>query len=229
MAEFSYQKPFPLLRDNTEYRKVSSDYVRTENFNGREILVVDPKALEVLTEEAMSDVSFYLRPSHLEKLRLILDDPEATDNDRFVAYNLLQNAVVAAEGQLPSCQDTGTAIVMAKKGENVYTGVTDEEYISKGIYNTYQERNLRYSQMVPLTMFEEKNSGTNLPAQIDIYSQKGNQYEFLFLAKGGGLPINRSYIRKQNPCSTRLHWKLLYVKKLWIWARQHARRITLHS
>lgn len=197
MAEFSYQKPFPLLRDNTEYRKVSSDYVRTENFNGREILVVDPKALEVLTEEAMSDVSFYLRPSHLEKLRLILDDPEATDNDRFVAYNLLQNAVVAAEGQLPSCQDTGTAIVMAKKGENVYTGVTDEEYISKGIYNTYQERNLRYSQMVPLTMFEEKNSGTNLPAQIDIYSQKGNQYEFLFLAKGGG-SANKSFLYQKT-------------------------------
>ena len=197
MAEFSYQKPFPIQRDTTAYRKITSDFVRVERQGDREILVIDPKALEVLTQEAMSDVSFYLRPSHLEKLRLILDDPEATDNDRFVAYNLLQNALVAAEGQLPSCQDTGTAIVMAKKGENVYTGATDEEHISKGIYNTYQERNLRYSQMVPLTMFEEKNSGTNLPAQIDIYAQKGEAYEFLFLAKGGG-SANKSFLYQKT-------------------------------
>ena len=169
MAEFFYADPYPILRDTTEYIHVSSDYVKVEILGDREILVIDPKALEVLSEAAMNDVSFYLRTSHLQKLNNILQDPEATDNDRFVAYNLLQNAVVAAEGQLPSCQDTGTAIVMAKKGEDVYTGAEDAEYLSKGIFNTYQQRNLRYSQIVPISMFEEKNSGSNLPAQIDIY------------------------------------------------------------
>jgi fumarate hydratase class I len=197
MADFFYQEPYPLLRDNTEYRKISSEYVRVEKYGDREVLHVDPKALEILAQEALSDVSFYLRASHLEKLKAILDDPEATDNDRFVAYNLLQNATIAAEGQLPSCQDTGTAVVMAKKGENVYTGAEDAEHISKGIFNTYQEKNLRYSQMVPLNMFEEKNSGTNLPAQIDIYAKKGMKYEFLFLAKGGG-SANKSFLYQKT-------------------------------
>jgi fumarate hydratase class I len=182
MAEFHYQDPYPILKDTTEYRKITSDYVTVEKVGDREVLRIDPKGLELLAQEALSDVSFYLRTSHLEKLRRILDDPEATDNDRFVAYNLLQNATIAAEGQLPSCQDTGTAIVMGKKGEDVYTGVNDAEWISKGIYNTYQEKNLRFSQVVPLSMFEEKNSGTNLPAQIDIYAGQGPKYEFLFLA-----------------------------------------------
>mgnify|MGYP000323981888 CR=1 FL=1 len=144
-----------------------------------------------------SSVSFYLRTSHLEKLRAIIEDPEATDNDRFVAYNLLQNAVVAVEGQLPSCQDTGTAIVMAKKGENVYTGADDAEWLSKGIFNTYQNKNLRYSQIVPISMFEEKNSGSNLPAQIDIYAKKGASYEFLFLAKGGG-SANKTFLYQKT-------------------------------
>jgi fumarate hydratase class I len=197
MAEFTYQDPYTLLRDNTEYRKISSDFVKVEKLGNREILTIDPKALEFLAEKALADVSFYLRTSHLEKLNLILQDPEATDNDRFVAYNLLQNAVIAAEGQLPSCQDTGTAIVMAKKGEDVYTGVDDAEYLSKGIFNTYQERNLRYSQVVPLNMFEEKNSGSNLPAQIDIYAKKGNYYEFLFLAKGGG-SANKTFLYQKT-------------------------------
>lgn len=197
MAEFFYQNPYPVQGDKTEYRKISSDYVKVEKCGNREILNIDPKALELLAEEAMADVSFYLRSSHLEKLRKILDDPEATDNDRFVAYNLLQNAVVAAEGQLPSCQDTGTAIIMAKKGEDVYTGAMDEEFLSKGIFNTYQNRNLRYSQVVPLTMFDEKNTGTNLPAQIDIYAKKGTSYEFLFLAKGGG-SANKTYLYQQT-------------------------------
>jgi fumarate hydratase class I len=197
MAEFFYQDPYTILKDDTNYRKISSDFVKIEKFGEREILTIDPKALEVIAQEALSDVSFYLRTSHLEKLKAILDDPEATDNDRFVAYNLLQNAVIAAEGQLPSCQDTGTAIVIAKKGENVYTGVEDGEYLSKGIFNTYQERNLRYSQMVPLSMFEEKNSGTNLPAQIDIYAKKGSSYEFLFLAKGGG-SANKSFLYQKT-------------------------------
>jgi fumarate hydratase class I len=197
MADFFYQDPYPIQQDKTEYRKISSDFVTIEKYGDREILRVDPKALEVLTQEAMTDVSFYLRAAHLQKLNNILQDPEATDNDRFVAYNLLQNAVVAAEGQLPSCQDTGTAIVMAKKGEDVYTGVDDAEYLSKGIFNTYQERNLRYSQVVALNMFEEKNSGSNLPAQIDIYSKKGNYYEFLFLAKGGG-SANKTFLYQQT-------------------------------
>ena len=197
MANFHYQDPYPVKEDKTAYRKISSDYVRIENYGNREVLHVDPKGLEVLAQEALSDVSFYLRASHLEKLQNILQDPEATDNDRFVAYNLLQNATVAAEGQLPSCQDTGTAIVMAKKGEDVYTGVNDAEFLSKGIFNTYQERNLRYSQVVPLSMFEEKNSGSNLPAQIDIYAKKGTSYEFLFLAKGGG-SANKTFLYQKT-------------------------------
>jgi fumarate hydratase class I len=197
MAEFFYQEPYPLLSDKTEYRKITSEHVKIEKLGDREILTIDPKGLELLAQEAMTDVSFYLRTSHLEKLNAILSDPEATDNDRFVAYNLLQNATVAAEGQLPSCQDTGTAIVVAKKGENVYTGVDDAEYLSKGIFNTYQERNLRYSQVVPLTMFDEKNSGSNLPAQIDIYAKKGASYEFLFLAKGGG-SANKTFLYQKT-------------------------------
>ncbi|MES2589971.1 MAG: fumarate hydratase [Bacteroidota bacterium] len=197
MTEFFYQDPYTVLKDDTKYRKISSDFVKIEKLGNREILTIEPKALEVLTEAAIADVSFYLRTAHLEKLKVILDDPEATDNDRFVAYNLMQNAVVAAEGQLPSCQDTGTAIVMAKKGEDVYTGVDDAEFISKGIYNTYHERNLRYSQIVPLTMFEEKNSGSNLPAQIDIYAKKGAAYEFLFLTKGGG-SANKTFLYQKT-------------------------------
>lgn len=195
--DFRYQDPYPIQKDDTVYKKLTSDYVKVEKLGDREILTVDPKGLELLAEEAMADVSFMLRSSHLESLRRIIDDPEATDNDRFVAYNLLQNAAVAVEGALPSCQDTGTAIVMGKKGENVYTGVDDGEYLSKGIYNTYQKRNLRYSQVVPLTMFDEKNSGSNLPAQIDIYAKKGDYYEFLFLTKGGG-SANKTFLYQKT-------------------------------
>lgn len=197
MADFNYQDPYPILKDTTEYRKISSDYVSVQQYGNRSVLHIDPKGIELLTKEAMTDVSFMLRTSHLEKLRLILDDPEATDNDRFVAYNLLQNAAIAVEGQLPSCQDTGTAIVMAKKGEDVYTGIDDAIPLSKGIFDTYQERNLRYSQIVPITMTEEKNSGTNLPAQIDIYAKKGMSYEFLFLAKGGG-SANKTFLYQKT-------------------------------
>jgi len=195
--DFIYQDPYPITKDDTQYRKITSDYVKVEQLGDREILTIDPKGLEVLAEEAMSDVSFMLRSSHLQKLRNIIEDPEATDNDRFVAYNLLQNAVVAVDGQLPSCQDTGTAIVMAKKGENVYTGADDGEALSKGIFNTYEKRNLRYSQIVPISMFEEKNSGSNLPAQIDIYAKKGASYEFLFLAKGGG-SANKTFLYQKT-------------------------------
>ncbi|MBK21702.1 MAG: fumarate hydratase [Flavobacteriales bacterium] len=197
MADFNYQKAFPLNGDNTEYKKISSEYVSTVKFEGEEVLKIEPKALEILAEKAMSDVSFYLRTSHLEKVAKILEDPEATDNDRFVAYTLLKNAQTAAEGELPSCQDTGTAIVMGKKGENVFTGTEDEELLSKGIYNTFSKRNLRYSQIAPLTMFDEENTGNNLPAQIDIYSEKGSEYKFLFLAKGGG-SANKTFLYQKT-------------------------------
>lgn len=186
MSDFHYQKPFPITKDTTKYRLLTTDYVSTVEVDGRKILKVDPKGLEMLSKEAFSDVSFYLRPAHLNKLKTILQDSEASDNDRFVAHTMLLNQVVAAEGELPTCQDTGTAIVVAKKGEDVYTGADDAEHLSKGVYDTYQERNLRYSQVVPFSMFEEKNSGNNLPAQIDIYANKGNAYEFLFVTKGGG-------------------------------------------
>lgn len=195
--DFIYQEPYPIQKDDTQYKKISSEYVKVEKLGDREILVVDPKGIELVAETAMTDVSFMLRTAHLEKLRAILDDPEATDNDRFVAYNLLQNAAVAIDGQLPSCQDTGTAIVVAKKGENVYTGSNDAESLSKGIFETYQKKNLRYSQIVPISMFEEKNSGSNLPAQIDIYATQGNKYEFLFLAKGGG-SANKTFLYQKT-------------------------------
>ena len=195
--DFIYQDPYPILKDDTQYKKISSEFVKIEQLGDREILTIDPKGLELLSEVAMSDVSFMLRTKHLKSLANILDDPEATDNDRFVAYNLLQNASVAIEGELPSCQDTGTAIVMAKKGESVFTGVDDAEWLSKGIFNTYEKKNLRYSQIVPISMFEEKNSGSNLPAQIDIYAKKGSSYEFLFLAKGGG-SANKTFLYQKT-------------------------------
>ncbi len=197
MAEFIYQKPFPIQKDTTKYRLLTTDYVSTVEFEGKKILKVDPKGLELLAREAMADISFYLRPAHLEKVRSILDDPEATDNDKFVANTMLINQVVAAEGELPTCQDTGTAIVVAKKGESVWTGANDAEYLSKGVFTTYQERNLRYSQVVPQTMLEEKNTGSNLPAQIDIYAEQGNKYEFLFVTKGGGSG-NKTFLYQQT-------------------------------
>lgn len=197
MSTFNYEKLFPLKEDRTAYKLLSKEYVSEITIDGRTILKVDPKAIELMAEQAMTDVSFLLRTAHLEKVAKILDDPEATDNDRFVAYTLLKNAEIAAEGQLPSCQDTGTAIVMGKKGENVFTGVDDAEYLSKGIYKTYQERNLRYSQVVASNMFDERNTGSNLPAQIDIYAEQGNEYKFLFLAKGGG-SANKTYLYQQT-------------------------------
>src|SRR5690606_37429010 len=159
MADFNYQKTFPILKDDTNYRLLTKDFISVTECDGRKKLKIAPEGLELLAREAFTDVSFYLRASHLEKLVKILEDPEATDNDKFVAYTMLLNQVVSAEGELPTCQDTGTAIVMGKKGENVYTGVNDAKFLSKGIYNTYNERNLRYSQVVPFNMFEEKNTG----------------------------------------------------------------------
>ncbi|MBN2806937.1 MAG: fumarate hydratase [Prolixibacteraceae bacterium] len=197
MSAFNYQKPFPIQKDTTSYRKITGDFVSTVEFEGRKILKVDPQGLELLAREAFTDVSFYLRASHLEKVRAILDDPEATDNDRFVAHTMLINQVVSAEGELPTCQDTGTAIVVGKKGEAVWTGANDAMHLSKGIYDTFLNRNLRYSQVVPLSMMEEKNTGTNLPAQIDIYAGEGHQYEFLFITKGGG-SANKTFLYQQT-------------------------------
>lgn len=197
MAEFIYQKPFPVKKDDTRYRLLSKDYVKVVEVDGRKILKVAPEGLELLAREAIADVSFYLRASHLSKLAEILKDPEATDNDRFVAYTMLLNQVVSTEGELPTCQDTGTAIVIGKKGEDVYTGANDAEFLSKGIFETYRDRNLRYSMVVPFTMTEEKNTGTNLPAQIDIYAEQGNEYEFLFITKGGGSG-NKTFLYQQT-------------------------------
>ena len=197
MSGFNYQKPYPILKDTTNYRLLTKEYISVREIDGRKILKVEPEGLELLAKEAFTDVSFYLRASHLEKLAKILEDPEATDNDRFVAHTMLLNQAVSAEGELPTCQDTGTAIVLGKKGEDVYTGVTDAKHLSKGIYDTYNEKNLRYSQVVPFTMFDEKNTGTNLPAQIDIYSEHGNSYEFLFITKGGGSG-NKTFLYQQT-------------------------------
>jgi len=197
MPDFIYEKPFQIEKDTTTYRLLTRDYVKTVVTDGKKILKVDPKGLELLAKVAVSDISFYLRTSHLEKLARILDDPEATDNDRFVAYVMLRNTVISSKEDLPWCQDTGTAIVIGKKGEQVWTGVNDAEFLSRGIFETFKEKNLRYSQVVPFTMFEEKNTGTNLPAQIDIYSAEGNSYEFLFITKGGG-SANKTFLYQQS-------------------------------
>ncbi len=186
MPEFSYQDPFPLGKDDTKYRLLAKGYVSVANFEGKQILKVEPEGLEYLANQAMREVNFLLRPKQLEYWAAILEDKESSPNDRGVAIALLQNAEVAAKFVLPLCQDTGTATIVAKKGQYIWTGVKDEEFLSKGVYKTYTEENLRYSQTVPLTMYEEKNSGCNLPAQIDIYATDGAEYKFLFVAKGGG-------------------------------------------
>jgi fumarate hydratase class I len=197
MADFIYERPFQHGEDDTKYRFLTADHVRVTECCGRRMLQVQPEALRMLARQAFEDVNFYLRTSHLEKLASILDDPEATDNDRFVAWVMLRNTVVSAEGKLPWCQDTGTAIVMAWKGEDVATGFDDAEHLSRGIWETYGEKNLRYSQIVPSTMFEEKNTGSNLPAQIDIAACQGGEYKFLFIAKGGG-SANKSFLYQQS-------------------------------
>lgn len=197
MAEFKYQEPFPLEKDTTEYRLLTKDYVKTVECDGRKILKIEKEGLELLAREAYADVSFYLRASHLQKVANILKDPEASDNDKFVAHTLLLNQVVSAEGQLPTCQDTGTAICIGMKGQDVYMGYNDAEAISKGVFETYRDRNLRYSQVVPFTMTDEKNTGTNLPAQIDLYATQGNAYKFLFMTKGGG-SANKTFLYQQT-------------------------------
>jgi fumarate hydratase class I len=192
-----YQTPFPLGPDTTEYRRLPGDYVRVVSFDGVDMLRVDPAALTMVAKEAMRDASFLLRSAHLEQVAAILEDPEASDNDRNVALTLLRNAEVAARGTLPLCQDTGTAAVFAKKGQQVFTGGDDEEQLTRGIFETFQTENLRYSQTLPLAMYEERNSGTNLPAQIDIAATGGMQYDFLFIAKGGG-SANKTFLFQET-------------------------------
>ncbi|MBD3007869.1 fumarate hydratase [Streptomyces sp. 5-10] len=197
MPEFAYSDLLPLGEDTTPYRLVTSEGVSTFEADGRTFLKVEPEALRTLAAEAMHDISHYLRPAHLAQLRRILDDPEASANDRFVALDLLKNANIAAAGVLPMCQDTGTAIVMGKRGQNVLTQGGDEEALSRGVYDAYTKLNLRYSQMAPLTMWEEKNTGSNLPAQIELYATDGGAYKFLFMAKGGG-SANKSFLYQET-------------------------------
>jgi fumarate hydratase class I len=194
---FTYQDPLPLAADPTRYRLLSREGVSTASFEGKEILKVDQEALAWLANHAIHDVSFFLRPAHLEQVAAILDDPGASDNDRAVALAMLRNAEVSARGILPFCQDTGTAIVFAKKGQQVWTGGADEEALSRGIHKTYTEENLRYSQVAPLTMYEEVNTGCNLPAQIDIAAVGGDEYRFLFITKGGG-SANKTYLYQET-------------------------------
>ncbi len=195
MSEF--HELFPLQHDETPYRKLDSSGVATETFRGETVVTVAPEAIERLTFEALRDTSHLLRPGHLAQLRAILDDAEASANDRFVAYDLLKNACIAAGGVLPMCQDTGTAIVMGKKGQRVWTGGNDEAAISQGVQRAYTSLNLRYSQTAPLSMYDEVNTGTNLPAQIDLFATEGDAYKFMFMAKGGG-SANKTFLYQQT-------------------------------
>src|SRR6478736_3949567 len=183
---FTYQDPLPLGADETEYRLLSQEGIATATFEGKEILKVAPETLAYLAREAFHDANFFLRPKHLTQVAAILQDPEASANDRYVALTLLKNAEIAARGILPMCQDTGTCSVLGKKGQQVWTGANDAEHLSRGVYECYTKENLRYSQVAPLDMFKETNTATNLPAQIDLQATEGEKYEFLFVAKGGG-------------------------------------------
>ncbi len=201
-TEWTYSKLFQLGEDTTPYRKLTSDHVSTMEVDGKTILKVEDEALELLTREAMSDIAHLLRPGHLQQLANILEDEEASDNDRFVATELLKNANIAAGRVLPGCQDTGTAIVVGKKGQYVWTDGDDAAPLTMGVMRTYTETNLRYSQMAPLSMYKEANTKNNTPAQIDIYADKGNEYHFLFLAKGGG-SANKTFLFQQTPATLR--------------------------
>ncbi len=195
--EFFYQEPFPLGPDDTEYRLLSREGLSTAEFAGREILQVAPEALAYLAREAFHDCSFMLRPRHLAQVAAILEDPAASANDRYVALTLLKNAEIAAQGILPFCQDTGTAIIFGKKGQQVWTGANDAEWLARGVYECYTRENLRYSQTAPLDMWREVNTGTNLPAQIDLLATEGAKYEFLFVAKGGG-SANKTFLFQET-------------------------------
>ncbi|MDI3362974.1 class I fumarate hydratase FumA [Lelliottia sp. V89_10] len=194
---FYYQNPFPLAHDDTEYYLLTKEHVSVAEFNGQEILQVAPEALTLLAQQAFHDAAFMLRPSHQKQVAAILNDPEASENDKYVALQFLRNSEISAKGVLPTCQDTGTAIIMGKKGQRVWTGGGDEAALSQGVYNTYIEDNLRYSQNAALDMYKEVNTGTNLPAQIDLYSVDGDEYKFLCMAKGGG-SANKTYLYQET-------------------------------
>src|SRR6478672_3678803 len=202
---YHYTPLFPLAKDQTRYRKLTGE-------GGREFLIVSREAIRLLAEEAMIDINHLLRPSHLAQLAKILDDPEATANDRFVAYDLLKNANIAAGGVLPMCQDTGTAIVMGKKGRFVWTDGTDEDALADGIRDAYFERNLRYSQLAPLSMFEEVNTRNNLPAEINLYAEGDDAYKFLFVAKGGG-SANKTFLYQATPSLLTRDRMLAFLKE----------------
>lgn len=195
--EFKYQEPFPLGEDKTEYYLLTKDYMSVSQFEGQEILKVSPEGLTLLARTAFHDCAFLLRPEHQKQVAAILKDPEASENDKYVALTMLRNAEISAKGVLPFCQDTGTALVYAKKGNRVWTDGRDEEALSKGIYETYTQENLRYSQNAPLTTYEEVNTGTNLPGQIDIIADQGEEYKFLFMAKGGG-SSNKTFLFQET-------------------------------
>ena len=214
---FSYQPLFELGDDHTPYRQLTRDHVRVRDVGGKRVLEVDAEALKLLTFAAIRDISHLFRPGHLEQLRAILQDPEASQNDRFVALQLLKNANVSAGMVLPSCQDTGTAIVIGKKGQEVRTFGDDAEALSKGIHRTYVETNLRYSQMSPLSMYEERNTGDNLPAQIELYADEGDEYHFLFLTKGGG-SANKTFLYQETKA-------LLNPKTLLTWIDKETRKL----
>lgn len=217
MADFHYQPLFELGPDQTEYRQLTTDGVSTTSMNGRELLVVDPDVLRLVARTAFDDIAHLLRASHLAQLRSILDDPESSANDRFVALELLRNANIAAGRVLPGCQDTGTAIVIGHKGQNVVTAGDDAEALSQGVFDAYDQRNLRYSQMAPLDMYTEKNTGSNLPAQIELYAEPGDEYELLFIAKGGG-SANKSFLYQETKA-------LLNPKSLLAFAEEKMRSI----
>ncbi len=197
MTDFAYQPMFPLGKDDTPYRKLTDQYVSTVTFDGREILKISAEGLTLLAEQAFKDVAHLYRPGHLAGLKRILEDPESSENDRFVALEMLKNAVISAQMEFPMCQDTGTAIIMGKKGQSVWTGFNDEQALSLGVYNAYTQNNLRYSQNAPLNMYEEKNTACNLPAQIDLFATEGDTYSFLMLAKGGG-SANKTYLYQET-------------------------------
>jgi len=197
MPEFSYTDLLPLGADTTQYRQLTGDGVSVREAFGRKFLEVDPGVLTLVAREGMRDIAHLLRPGHLRQLRAILDDPEASPNDRYVARDLLQNACIAAGGILPMCQDTGTAIIMGKRGGGVLTDGRDEEHLARGVYDAYTQLNLRYSQLAPLTMWDERNTGSNLPAQIELYAAPGEEYKFLLMAKGGG-SANKSFLFQQT-------------------------------
>jgi len=194
---FFYQDPFPTGADETNYYLLTKDHVSTEQVLGKTMLKVDKEGLEKLAQTALRDASFMLRTEHIKQVAAILDDPKASENDKYVALTMLRNAEISAKGVLPFCQDTGTATIIGKKGQQVWTGGGDSEALSKGVYNLFTEENLRYSQTIPLDMYKEKNSGTNLPAQIDLYATDGSEYQFLFVAKGGG-SANKTALYQQT-------------------------------